>query len=113
MPEYETDFIFAAFAEEWGFIGAVILLALCLVLIVRITNNAQVAATNFETFLGLGVVIWFSLQVAVHAGMNMGALPVTGITFPFMSYGGSHLVTEWLALGILSSMKRHSQGPRL
>jgi len=45
--------------------------------------------------------------------MNMGVLPVTGITFPFMSYGGSHLLTEWLALGMLSSMKRHSQGPRL
>lgn len=113
LPEYETDFIFAAFAEEWGFVGAVILLALCLVLVVRITNNAQLAATNFETFFGLGVVVWFSIQIAVHAGMNMGVLPVTGITFPFMSYGGSHLATEWLALGILSSMKRHSQGPRL
>jgi len=113
LPEYETDFIFAAFTEEWGFVGAVILLALCFVLLVRITNNAELAATNFETFFGLGVVIWFSIHIAVHAGMNMGVLPVTGITFPFMSYGGSHLVTEWLALGMLSSMKRHSQGPRL
>jgi len=113
LPEYETDFIFAAFAEEWGFVGAVILLALGLILIVRITNNAQLAATNFETFFGLGVVVWFSVNIAVNAGMNMGVLPVTGITFPFMSYGGSHLLTEWLALGMLSSMKRHSQGPRL
>lgn len=113
LPEYETDFIFAAFTEEWGFVGAVILLALCLVLVVRITDNARLAATNFETFFGLGVAILFSIQIAVHAGMNMGILPVTGITFPFMSYGGSHLVTEWLALGILSSTRRHSQGPRL
>ena len=113
LPEYETDFIFAAFVEEWGFVGAVILLALCLILTVRITNNAQLAATNFETFFGLGVVVWFSANIAINAGMNMGVLPVTGITFPFMSYGGSHLVTEWLALGMLSSMKRHSQGPRL
>src|SRR3989344_1831688 len=113
LPEYETDFIFAAFAEEWGFVGAVILLALGLILIVRITNNAQLAATNFETFFGLGVVVWFAVHIAVNAGMNMGILPVTGITFPFMSYGGSHLVTEWLALGIISSMTRHSQGPRL
>ena len=112
LPEYQTDFIFAAFTEEWGFMGAVALLLLCLVLIIRITNNAQLAATNFETFFGLGVIIWFFLQISVHAGMNMGALPVTGITFPFMSYGGSHLLTEWLALGILSSMRRHSQGPR-
>lgn len=113
LPEYETDFIFAAFTEEWGFIGAVILLILCLVLLVRITANAELAATNFETLFGLGVVVWFSLHLVVHAGMNMGVLPVTGITFPFMSYGGSHLLTEWFALGILSSMRRHSQGPRL
>ena len=113
LPEYETDFIFAAFTEEWGFIGAVILLTLCLILLVRISNNAELAPTNFETFFGLGVVVWFFVHIVVHAGMNMGVLPVTGITFPFMSYGGSHLLTEWLALGILSSTRRHSQGPRL
>jgi rod shape determining protein RodA len=113
LPEYETDFIFAAFVEEWGFVGAVILLGLCFVLLSRIVNSAQIAATNFETFFGLGVAILFAVQMAVHAGMNMGILPVTGITFPLMSYGGSHLLTEWLALGMLSSMKRHSQGPRL
>lgn len=113
LPEYETDFIFAAFAEEWGFVGTVILLALCLVLLMRMTNNAGLAATNFETFFSLGVVVWFTVQLTVHGGMNMGVLPVTGITFPLMSYGGSHLLTEWLALGMLSSNKRHSLGPRL
>lgn len=113
LPEYETDFIFAAFAEEWGFVGAVILLVLYLILLTRIVNNAQLAAANFETFLGLGVAILFSIQIAVHVGMNMGVLPVTGITLPLMSYGGSHLLTEWLALGILSSSKQYSQGPRL
>ncbi len=113
LPEYETDFIFAAFAEEWGFVGTMILFALCLVLLTRIVDNAQLAATNFETLFGLGVAILFAVHIAVHAGMNMGVLPVTGITFPFMSYGGSHLMTEWLTLGVLSSMKRHSQGPRL
>ena len=79
----------------------------------RLINSAERAATNFETFFGLGVVVWFSVHIAIHAGMNMGILPVTGITFPLMSYGGSHLLTEWLALGMLSSMKQHSQGPRL
>ena len=113
LPEYETDFIFAAFTEEWGFVGAIILFALCLLLLARIVDNARLAATNFETFFGLGITVLFSIHIAVHAGMNMGVLPVTGITFPFMSYGGSHLVTEWLALGMLSSMKRHSQGLRL
>jgi rod shape determining protein RodA len=113
LPEYETDFIFAAFAEEWGFVGTVILLTLYLILLTRIVNNAELAATNFETFFGLGIAVLFSVHIVTHAGMNMGVLPVTGITFPFMSYGGSHLVTEWFALGVLSSMKRHSQGPRL
>ena len=113
LPEYETDFIFAAFTEEWGFVGAMTLLVLCLVLLIRIVGNAQLAATNFETFFGLGVAILFSIHIIVHAGMNMGIMPVTGITFPFMSYGGSHLLTEWFTLGVLSSMRRHSQGPRL
>jgi rod shape determining protein RodA len=113
LPEYETDFIFAAFTEEWGFVGTVALLVLSLILLTRIVNNAQVAATNFETLFGLGVAIFLAVHIGVHAGMNMGILPVTGITFPFMSYGGSHLMTEWLALGILSNMKRLSQGPRI
>ena len=113
LPEYETDFIFAAFAEEWGFVGTVVLLSLCLILLFRLVNNAEHAPTNFETLFGLGFTIMLSVHIAVHAGMNMGVLPVTGITFPFMSYGGSHLVTEWLTLGILSSLKRHSPGPRL
>lgn len=113
LPEYQTDFIFAAFTEEWGFLGAVLLLALSLFLLLRIISNAEFAASNFESFFGLGVVVWFFVHIMVHAGMNMGVLPVTGITFPFMSYGGSHLLIEWFALGMLSSMRRHSQGPRL
>lgn len=113
LPEYETDFIFAAFAEEWGVVGTTLLLLFVLLLLFRIVNNAEYAATNFETLFGLGVAIMFSIHIAVHAGMNMGIMPVTGITFPFMSYGGSHLLAEWLILGILSSMKKRSTGPRI
>ncbi len=113
LPEYQTDFIFAAFTEEWGFIGAMLLLGLVLFLLMRIISNAELATSNFESFVSLGVVIWFFIHIAVHAGMNMGVLPVTGITFPFMSYGGSHLLIEWFTLGVLSSMRRHSQGQRL
>lgn len=112
LPEYETDFIFAAYAEEWGFVGTVVLLSLCLMIIFRIVNNAENAASNFETLFGLGLVVLFVVQIIIHAGMNMGILPVTGLTFPLMSYGGSHLVTEWFALGILSSFTRYSKGPR-
>lgn len=113
LPEYQTDFIFAAFAEEWGFVGTFILLSLCLALLFRLVSNAGQSATNFETLFNLGFVILIGIHIAINAGMNMGLLPVTGITFPFMSYGGSHLVTEWVTLGVLSSMKRHSAGPRV
>lgn len=108
LPEFETDFIFAAYAEEWGFVGTVFLLLLCLALLFRIVDNAQRAESNFETLFGLGVAVLFSVHIAIHAGMNIGILPVTGITFPLMSYGGSHLLTEWLALGMLSSMRHYS-----
>ena len=113
LPEYETDFIFAAFAEEWGFVGTMLLLFLFFTLLWRITSNAEQAETNFETFFAFGLVIFFFVHIGIHAGMNMGIVPVTGITLPFMSYGGSHLLVEWLSLGILSSMMRGSKGPRL
>lgn len=113
LPEYQTDFIFAAFAEEWGFIGTILLLVCVLVLLYRILDNARGAPSNFETFFGLGFAILITIHVTIHAGMNMGFLPVTGIVFPFMSYGGSHLLMEWLSLGILSGMKRYATGPRL
>jgi rod shape determining protein RodA len=113
LPEHETDFIFAAFVEEWGFVGGIALLSLCLLLLFRLVNNAERASSNFDALYGLGVVVLFSVHIIVNTGMNVGVLPVTGITFPLMSYGGSHLLTEWLALGILSSMKRHSQGQRI
>jgi rod shape determining protein RodA len=112
LPEYQTDFIFAAFAEEWGFIGSLLLLILVMVLLFRIIDNSRVAASNFETLFGLGLAVLYTIHVVIHAGMNMGFLPVTGITFPFMSYGGSHLVIEWLSLGVLSGMKKYSSGPK-
>jgi len=113
LPEFQTDFIFAAFAEEWGLIGSSLLLIICAVLLWRILGIAAMGASNFESLFALGIFILFSIHIGIHAGMNMGFLPVTGITFPFMSYGGSHLVTEWFALGMLSSMKAGSRGSRL
>jgi len=112
LPEFQTDFIFASFAEEWGLIGTIILLLLCMSLLYRIITNSEHAPSNFEALFGLGICILFIIHILIHAGMNMGVMPVTGITFPFMSYGGSHLVTEWFVLGILSSMKTLSNGPR-
>ncbi len=107
LPEYETDFIFAAFAEEWGFIGVIILFSLFGVVIWRIVSVSLRGASNFETLFGLGVAILFTSHFIINVGMNVGLLPVTGTTIPFMSYGGSHLMTEYTALGILMGMRRY------
>ncbi|HEY4495961.1 MAG TPA: rod shape-determining protein RodA [Candidatus Paceibacterota bacterium] len=107
LPEYETDFVFAAFAEEWGFVGVLILFVLFGVIIWRILANAWRGATNFEILFGLGLAILFISHFTVHVGMNIGLLPVTGVTVPFLSYGGSHLLTEFAGLGILMGMRRY------
>ncbi len=109
LPEYQTDFIFAAFAEEWGFVGVVLLFGLFTVLVIRILIIAGHGADNFAMLFGIGIAVYFTAQFVVHVGMNMGLLPITGTTLPFMSYGGSHLVTEYLALGILMGMRRHAR----
>lgn len=110
LPEYQTDFIFAAFSEEWGFIGVVILLLLYGIVVWRIVVNATNGATNFEIFFGLGLATMFVAHLLVHIGMNIGILPVTGITIPFMSYGGSHLLVSFIGLGILMGMRKYSRG---
>ena len=108
LPEYQTDFIFAAFAEEWGFVGVIILMSLYAIALWRILATAMNGATNFEILFGVGVTIMFVAHLLVHIGMNVGIMPVTGITIPFMSYGGSHLLVTFMALGILMSMRRYS-----
>jgi rod shape determining protein RodA len=109
LPQYQTDFIFAAFAEEWGFVGIVLILSLYALLFVRLAQIARVAATNFDAFLTLGVLILFSAHIAIHVGISLGLLPVTGQTIPFMSSGGSHLMLEFASLGIVTSLARHSR----
>jgi rod shape determining protein RodA len=109
LPEYETDFIFAAFAEEWGFVGVVLLFCFFGLLIGRILVNALKGASNFEVLFGLGLAIMFISHFVIHVGMNIGLLPVTGITIPFMSYGGSHLLVEFIGLGILMGMRKYSR----
>jgi rod shape determining protein RodA len=109
LPEYQTDFIFAAFSEEWGFIGSVLLLLLYGLLLARMLSSALYGASNFETLTACGVVVFCIAHIGINVGMNMGLLPVTGITLPFMSYGGSHLIMEYGALGILSGMRRNTR----
>ena len=110
LPEYQTDFMFAAFSEEWGFLGVLLLFFLFGVLIWRILLASLHGTSNFEIFFGLGLAVMIVSQFLVHVGMNIGLLPVTGTTIPFLSYGGSHLITEFAGLGILTSMRRYSRG---
>ena len=109
LPEYETDFIFAAFAEEWGFIGVVLLLSLYGILIGRLAYLARRSSTNFDALFTLGVAVLFLSHIVIHGGINLGLLPVTGTTIPFMSYGGSHLAVEYAALGIVVSLSQYGR----
>jgi rod shape determining protein RodA len=106
LPEYQTDFIFAAYAEEWGFVGAIFILLLYGLIFWRLGEIARTASTNFDAFFTLGVLILLAAHVTIHAGINVGLLPVTGTTIPFMSSGGSHVVMEFVALGVVTSLAR-------
>ena len=110
LPEHETDFIFAAFAEEWGFVGVLILLFFFGMVLWRILRAGIYAESNFEKLYatGLGIVI-FS-QAMIHIGMNVGMLPITGLGMPFLSYCGSSLVSLFCALGILQSFSFRKKG---
>ena len=109
LPEYQTDFIFAAFAEEWGFVGVTILLVLLGLIVWRILHIAMLGSTNFEILYGIGLAIYFSSHFIINIGMNIGIMPVTGITLPFISYGGSHILTEFIGLGILMGMNKYKR----
>jgi len=109
LPEYQTDFIFAAYAEEWGFVGVLLLFGLYAIIIIRILALAARGADNFDMLFSIGIALYFLAQFIVHVGMDLGLLPITGTTLPFMSYGGSHLITEYAALGILMALRRHAR----
>lgn len=109
LPEYETDFIFAAFSEEWGFVGSIIVLILFGLVVWRVLDTALRGSGNFEMLFGMGVAIFFLSHIIINIGMNIGLMPVTGIALPFMSYGGSHILTEMVALGILMGMRRYGR----
>ncbi|MEX0930775.1 MAG: FtsW/RodA/SpoVE family cell cycle protein, partial [Candidatus Paceibacterota bacterium] len=109
LPEYETDFIFAAFAEEWGIIGVSALFVLFGFLVWRLLYFATMGATNFERLFATGVAILFVSHFFIHIGMNIGLLPVTGTTIPLLSYGGTHLITEFIAIGMVMAMTRYTK----
>ncbi|MCX6785333.1 MAG: FtsW/RodA/SpoVE family cell cycle protein [Candidatus Komeilibacteria bacterium] len=104
LPEQQTDFIFAVIAEELGLVGAGLVLILFLSLILRVYYNAKETADHFGHYFGLGAVILLLVQIFVNLGMNLGIAPVTGITLPLISYGGSSLFSVLIILGIINSL---------
>ncbi|MCU1320516.1 MAG: rod shape-determining protein RodA [Acidobacteriaceae bacterium] len=105
LPIPYTDFIFAAFCEEHGFVGAVGVLLLYLLILMRLIQNAQTASDLPGAFIIMGVVAVIVFQIAVNVGMVLGLMPVTGIPLPLLSYGGSSVLFTFLALGIVMNIR--------
>lgn len=105
LPESKTDFIFASLAEELGFIGAAVLLLLYILLLWRIYVFMRQGNDLFSSFLLLGLFTIFLSQIIINIAMNMGLFPVTGLTLPLVSYGGSSLVASYLMLGLIQSVR--------
>ena len=105
LPIPYTDFIFAAFCEEHGFVGAAGVLLLYFLILSRLIQNAQTASDLPGTFLIMGVVAVLIFQIAVNVGMVLGLMPVTGIPLPLMSYGGSSVLFTFLSLGIVMNIR--------
>ena len=104
LPEQQTDFIFAATAEELGFVGSSFLLLLFAVLIARLIWIAKKSRDDFGMFIAIGVASIFLVQIIVNVGMNLGIMPVTGIPLPLVSYGGSSILVTLALLGLVESV---------
>ena len=105
LPVPQTDFIFAAFSEEHGFVGALGVLLLYFIVLMRLTQNAQTAPDRAGALIVMGVVAVLSFHILVNIGMVVGFMPVTGIPLPLMSYGGSSVLFMFLALGIVMNIR--------
>ena len=105
LPESQTDFVFAAVAEETGFFGVLILFALLFILIWRVISVAYSSSSNFPRLFALGFCIVLVSQIIINIGMNVGILPIIGIPLPLVSYGGGNLVLTFVAIGMLQNMR--------
>ncbi|WP_066379416.1 MULTISPECIES: rod shape-determining protein RodA [unclassified Anabaena] len=109
VPEQHTDFIFSAVGEEFGFVGCLIVLFVFCLICLRLLRIAQTAKDNFGSLLAIGVLSMIVFQLIVNVGMNVGLAPVAGIPLPWMSYGRSALLTNFIALGIVESVANFRQ----
>jgi rod shape determining protein RodA len=109
LPEKHSDFIFAIFAEEWGFLGVLFLFSAYLLFFWRLVRLALRSTNNFFRLFISGFAIMVFAQVLINVGMNLGLMPVAGISLPFLSYGGSNLLVNFIALGIIQNIATQTQ----
>ena len=108
LPEHATDFIFSVVGEERGFIGAIWLLGLYALLIWRGLKVITFSRSTFGSLVAAGIVSMLVFQVFINIGMTIGVAPITGIPLPFMSFGGTHTITNLFAIGVLQSIHVHA-----
>ena len=106
LPERHSDFVFSVIGEEWGLVGCLVVIGLFAGLLARIVWLAQNASDPQGRLIAVGVFSWLAFQACVNMGMVMGVLPVVGIPLPLVSYGGTAMLSIWLALGFLQSVRR-------
>jgi rod shape determining protein RodA len=106
LPEQHTDFAFAVFSEEWGFLGSLLLLVLFLLLVYRLFFLTVRSQDRFASFACGGIAVFFLTHIVINLAMVCGLFPVVGIPLPFVSYGGSSMVTNMMALGAVANLSR-------
>ena len=109
LPERHTDFIFAVIGERYGFLGAAFVLSLYALLVWRALRLMTLSKNLYGTLIAGGIAAMLMFQVFVNVGMNLGIMPVTGITLPLMSYGGSSVLVTFMAIGLLQSIHVQAQ----
>jgi rod shape determining protein RodA len=107
LPERHTDFIFSCFGEEFGLVGIIIILTLYIYLVYRLLTLAKETRNRFSGILVSGFMTWIAYQTFINIGVTMGLLPVTGVPLPFISYGGSALLSCFMAIGVCLSISRN------
>ena len=112
IPEQHTDFIFSALGEELGFVGCIIILFLLFFLIMKLINIAKSARSDFESLIVIGIAATFLFQIIINLFMTIGLGPVTGIPLPFMSYGRTSLVINFISIGFVLSIFKRSRSLR-
>jgi rod shape determining protein RodA len=107
VPSVQTDFIFTVAGEELGFVGCAVIVALLGFVVFRAVRAAALADDLFGMLVASGVAVWFGFQTFVNVGMTIGITPITGLPLPFLSYGGSAIFADMIAIGLLQSVRRH------